>query len=206
MTPEEIFKKLQAEFGEQVVFDFHDGTQGDKDAWFQIEPYSIEEVCTKLKTDHELHFDYLECITGIDFPDDKKIAVVYHVYSYEEKHRVVLKCFLDRDDPALPTVSNVWRTANWQERECFDLLGVLFDGHPDLRRLLLPTIGKATRCARTTRKPTTTTASRPFARTRSSSSPSSSPIKRPHPPPLPLTGEGSSPPLFLRAKRSSNHD
>ena len=138
MTPEEIFKKLQAEFGEQAVFDFHDGTGGDKDAWFQIEPYSIEEVCAKLKTDSELHFDYLECITGIDYPDDKKIAVVYHVYSYEEKHRVVLKCFLDRDDPALPTVSNVWRTANWQERECFDLLGVLFDGHPDLRRLLLP--------------------------------------------------------------------
>jgi NADH-quinone oxidoreductase subunit C len=138
MTPEDIFKKLQAEFGEQVVFDFHDANGGDKDAWFQVEPYSIEEVGIKLKSDPELHFDYLECITGIDFPDDNKIAVVYHVYSYEEKHRVVIKCFVDRDDPALPTVSNVWRTANWQERECFDLLGVLFDGHPDLRRLLLP--------------------------------------------------------------------
>jgi NADH-quinone oxidoreductase subunit C len=65
-------------------------------------------------------------------------VVVYHVYSYEKKHRIVLKCFLDRADPVLPTVQEVWRAANWQERECFDLLGVLFDGHPDLRRLLLP--------------------------------------------------------------------
>ncbi len=138
MSPEEIFKRVQDALGEEVAFDFHDGSDGDKDPWFQVEPYSIEEVCTLLKTADDLHMDYLECLTGIDFPDDEKIAVIYHVYSYELKHRIVLKCFLDREDPALPTLSDVWRTANWQERECFDLLGVLFDGHPDLRRLLLP--------------------------------------------------------------------
>ena len=138
MAPEEIFKKLQAEFGEDVVFDFHDGSDGDKDAWFQVEPYSIEDVAVKLKTDKKLHFDYLECITGTDFPDDEQIHVVYHLFSYALHHRIVMKCFLEREDPALPTLVEVWRTANWQERECFDLLGVLFDGHPDLRRLLLP--------------------------------------------------------------------
>jgi NADH-quinone oxidoreductase subunit C len=133
----DIFKKLQAEFGENVVFDFHEAGK-DKDPWFQVDPFSIEQVAVKLKTDAELHIDYLECITGIDFPDDKKIHVVYHAYSYAKKHRVVMKALLDREDPAIPTVSNVWPTANWQERECFDLLGVLFDGHPDLRRILLP--------------------------------------------------------------------
>jgi NADH-quinone oxidoreductase subunit C len=138
MAPEEIFKRLQAKFGEEVVFDFHDGTDGDKDAWFQVEPYSIEDVAVKLKTDKELHFDYLECITGTDFPDDEQIHVVYHLFSYALHHRIVMKCFLEREDPAVPTLVDVWRAANWQERECFDLLGVLFDGHPDLRRLLLP--------------------------------------------------------------------
>ncbi len=138
MQSEAIFSKLQADFGEEVVFNYNDGSAGDKDAWFQVEPYSIEEVCTKLKTEPDYHFDYLECITGIDFPDDNLIHVIYHLYSYTKKHRVVLKCFVDREDPALPTLNDVWRAANWQERECYDLLGVLFDGHPDLRRLLLP--------------------------------------------------------------------
>lgn len=138
MAPEDIFKRLQEKLGEAVVYDFHDGKGGDKDPWCQVEPYGIEDVGILLKTDPELHFDYLECVTGIDYPDDGKIAVVYHVYSYVKKHRIVLKCFLERQDPALPTLSGVWSTANWQERECFDLLGVLFEGHPDLRRLLLP--------------------------------------------------------------------
>ena len=138
MKAQEIFERVRAKLGDEVATNLHEQAGGDRDAWFQIEPYRIEEVASLLKTDAELHFDYLECITGIDFPDDKQIHVVYHVYSYAKKHRIVLKCMLDREDPALPTVSSVWPTANWQERECFDLLGVLFDGHPDLRRLLLP--------------------------------------------------------------------
>ena len=137
MNADDIFKQLQAELGANVVFDFHEVGK-NKDPWFQVDPFSIEQVAVKLKTDAALHFDYLECITGIDFPDDKQIHVVYHVYSYAKKHRVVIKALLDREDPVVPTLSNVWPTANWQERECFDLLGVLFDGHPDLRRLLLP--------------------------------------------------------------------
>ncbi|MSP26617.1 MAG: NADH-quinone oxidoreductase subunit C [Myxococcales bacterium] len=138
MKAEEIFEKVRAKFAGDVATGFNDGKGGDRDAWFLVEPYRIEDVATFLKTDPELHFDYLECVTGIDYPDDKQIRVVYHVYSYVKRHRIVLKCLLDREDPALPTVSSVWPTANWQERECFDLLGVLFDGHPDLRRLLLP--------------------------------------------------------------------
>ena len=138
MTPEQVFKKLQGKFGEEVVFDFHADPAKDKDPWFQVSPYQIEAVCEIMRTDDEMKFDYLECITGVDYPDEKKIYVIYHVYSYAKKHRAVLKVLLDREDPAMPTLVNVWSTANWQERECFDLLGVLFEGHPDLRRLLLP--------------------------------------------------------------------
>lgn len=138
MTPEAIFKHLEQKFGKETVFDFHADAAKDKDPWFQVAPFSIEEVCEHLKHEPELAFDYLECITGVDYPDDKRITVVYHIYSYTKKHRIVVKCYLDREDPAMPTLVNVWSTANWQERECFDLLGVLFEGHPDLRRLLLP--------------------------------------------------------------------
>lgn len=138
MEAQAIYDLCREELGEEVVFDFNDGTGGDKDPWFAVEPYSIEEVCRFLKTHEDLHFDYLESLCGTDYPDDEQIRVVYHLYSYALKHHIVLKCFLDREDPALPTVCDVWRTANWQEREAFDLLGVLFDGHPDLRRLLMP--------------------------------------------------------------------
>lgn len=138
MTPQQVFEKLEKKFGKEVVFDFHGDTSKDKDPWCQVAPWEIEAVGKYMRDDNDLAFDYLECITGVDYPDDKQIRVVYHVYSYDKKHRLVLKVFLDREDPTMPTLTNVWSTANWQERECFDLLGVLFEGHPDLRRLLLP--------------------------------------------------------------------
>lgn len=138
MTPEAIFTRLQEKFGAETVFDLHGDTSKDRDPWFQVAPWEIERVAEHMRDDAELAFDYLECITGVDYPDQKKIVVVYHLWSYERRHRAVVKAFLDRDDPAMPTLVNVWSVANWQERECFDLLGVLFEGHPDLRRLLLP--------------------------------------------------------------------
>lgn len=138
MNPEAIYEKLKTDLGEEVVTEFHAVSDKNRDAWVSVAPFEIERVCEYLKTTPGLSFDYLECITGVDYPDLQKIVVVYHVYSYTQRHRIVLKVFLERDDPAMPSVVNVWSTANWQERECYDLLGVLFEGHPDLRRLLLP--------------------------------------------------------------------
>jgi NADH-quinone oxidoreductase subunit C len=138
MTPEEIFRSLQGELGEGVVFDLHPAGAKERDAWFQVAPGALAEVCRRLRDAPGLEFDSLECVTGVDYPDLGKIVVVYHLYSYARRHRVVLKAFLDRESPALPTLVGVFSAANWQERECFDLLGVRFEGHPDLRRLLLP--------------------------------------------------------------------
>ena len=138
MTPEAIYEKLKTDLGDDVVLELHPVSDKARDAWISIAPFEIERVCEYLKTTPGLSFDYLECITGVDYPDLQKIVVVYHVYSYTQRHRIVLKAFLDRNDPAMPSVVSVWSTANWQERECYDLLGVLFEGHPDLRRLLLP--------------------------------------------------------------------
>src|SRR5215510_8569147 len=102
MTPEAIFKRLEDKFGAETIFDFHAESTKIRDAWLQVAPWEIERVCEYMRDDPELAFDYLECITGVDYPDDKKIVVVYHVYSYTKKHRVVLKCFLDREDAAMP--------------------------------------------------------------------------------------------------------
>ncbi len=88
------------------------------------------------KEDPELDLNVLSCLAGVDRKD--RIELVYHLLSYRKRHQLVLKASLDRAKPEIPTVETVWKTANWHERECFDLLGVNFLGHSDLRRILLP--------------------------------------------------------------------
>ena len=82
------------------------------------------------------NFDYLFCLTCIDWKTD--FTMVYHLSSTEHRHTIVLKAKLDRNDPHIDTVSDIWRTADFHEREVFDLFGVRFSGHPDLRRLIMP--------------------------------------------------------------------
>jgi NADH-quinone oxidoreductase subunit C len=98
----------------------------------------IVDVCWFLKTRHQ--FDFLADLVGADrgAEDDPRFEVNYHLFSTKTYHRLRLKVLLSDDDPHVPTVTTVWRTANWHERETFDMFGVIFDGHPDLRRILLP--------------------------------------------------------------------
>ncbi|MBI4955325.1 MAG: NADH-quinone oxidoreductase subunit C [Myxococcales bacterium] len=138
MQAQAIFQKLESQFGADVVRDFHEAKGGDKDAWFEVAPPRVADVGRFLRDEPELHCEYLECVTGVDWPKDNRIAVVYHVYSLRHRHRIVMKALCDRGAPTLPSVVDVWSVANWQERECYDLLGVVFEGHPDLRRLLMP--------------------------------------------------------------------
>ncbi|HLA11403.1 MAG TPA: NADH-quinone oxidoreductase subunit C [Pyrinomonadaceae bacterium] len=100
----------------------------------------IVEVCTYLKSSEEGRFDFLADICGADRgpEEEPRFEVNYHLFSTTKHHRVRLKVLLNESDVHLPTVTGVWRTANWHERETFDLFGVIFDGHPDLRRILLP--------------------------------------------------------------------
>jgi NADH-quinone oxidoreductase subunit C len=74
----------------------------------------------------------------VDYPKQGHIQIVYHLMSYALRHHFVLKANASRDNPVVATVSSVWSAADWQEREVFDLLGVTFEGHPDLRRILMP--------------------------------------------------------------------
>lgn len=126
------------------------------DPWIEVTPDGLIEVCKFLKDDAELKLDYLNCITGIDYleVDPKKAAkadfqphtqVVYHLSSIVKKHSLVIKVKLPRwkndvpgQIPELPSVNQIWRTADWHEREVYDLSGVWFTGHPNMRRILCP--------------------------------------------------------------------
>jgi len=107
-------------------------------AWATVDPARIADVAAFCKTDAALHFDCLSNLSGVDYPKQGHIQVVYHLLSYPLRHAFILKVNANRDDPVVASASGVWGHADWQEREVFDLLGVTFTGHPDLRRILMP--------------------------------------------------------------------
>jgi NADH-quinone oxidoreductase subunit C len=129
-----IHARLRTRFGDAV--DALTGAGTDANAL--VPPDRIAEVARFCQTDPDLAFDCLSNLSGVDYPKTSVIEVVYHLYSYRHRHAFVLKVDVPRDNPVVPTVSGVWSHADWQERETFDLLGVTFTGHPDLRRLLMP--------------------------------------------------------------------
>lgn len=109
-----------------------------KDPFLMVEPGRILDTARLLHDDSELAFDSLSNLSGVDYRTQGHIQIVYHLFSYTHRHWIILKVNADRENPVVPTVSSVWKAANWHEREVFDLLGVTFTGHPDLRRILMP--------------------------------------------------------------------
>ena len=134
MTQEEVCTQLKTQFGDAVGT--LSETKGDR--FVVVKGEKIVEVCRFLKTTTGLELDYCQDITGIDWPARKVIEVVYHVYSLVHRHGLVVKVETDRDKPTLGTVEGVWKAATWLEREIYDLFGVNFEGHSDLRRILMP--------------------------------------------------------------------
>ena len=106
---------------------------------------AIAEVCRYLYEHEQTYFDLLSCITGLDNgPEAGTMEVIYNLYSIPYNQHLMLKAVVPRNQqdeplPEVPTVSDIWRTADWHEREIFDMVGIRFSGHPDLRRILLPT-------------------------------------------------------------------
>jgi NADH-quinone oxidoreductase subunit C len=113
-------------------------SENTKDPFFKVKPERWLEVARALRDTPELAFDFMNVITGVDWIKQNILQVVYHLYSYTHKHAAVVKIDLDRANPQVPSVAGIWSTADWQEREQYDLLGIQFTGHPDLRRLLMP--------------------------------------------------------------------
>lgn len=105
---------------------------------FLIETKQLIKACELLKNNKDMKFDLLVSISGVDKPDENIIESVYHLFSTEYHHKVVVKVKAPRDNPVVPSVTNIWITADWHERETFDLLGIKYDNHPNMKRLLMP--------------------------------------------------------------------
>ncbi len=102
----------------------------------KVKPENVVEVCKYLKED--LSFDHLGCEFGVDYPDRNEIEVVYAISSYDHPVLLTLKAILPRDNPEIESVVPVYWNANWYERETYELFGVKYINHPDLRQLVLP--------------------------------------------------------------------
>jgi NADH-quinone oxidoreductase subunit C len=96
----------------------------------------LVSLAAHLKDEPALAFDFLSDLTGVEYAD--RFEVVYHLYSIPHSHRLRVKVRLERDNPTAPSVTSVWPTADWHEREAYDLLGITFSGHPNLVRILMP--------------------------------------------------------------------
>jgi NADH-quinone oxidoreductase subunit C len=110
------------------------------DTTIVVKPERIVEICTALRDDHNTAFRYLSMIAGLDYlPASPRFGVVYNLYCHKHHNRITLKTLLGDDRaPSLDSVSMVWSTAIWHEREIYDMMGIRFNGHPDLRRILMP--------------------------------------------------------------------
>ncbi|MGB6044387.1 MAG: NADH-quinone oxidoreductase subunit C [Pirellulales bacterium] len=152
MSGQDLVSRLKDKFGDRVTRLNLDAI----DPWVEVTSEGLPDLCRYLRDEADLGFDFLSCISGVDYfeADPKKadkvewephIEVVYHLWSVKHKNSMVVKVLLPRwkDNqegqlPEVPTVSDVWRTADWHEREVYDLCGIHFVGHPNLRRILCP--------------------------------------------------------------------
>ena len=133
MTDLELVQNLKARFGGLLA----DPTEFRGEVTLQVlESGQIAEVCTFAKT--ELGFDFLVDISSVDnYGDDPRFGVIYELYGYGHRCHLRLKTAVSEEQAELPTVTTVWKTADWHEREIYDMMGIRFRGHPDLRRILM---------------------------------------------------------------------
>lgn len=130
-----IIKKLKDNFSQSI----EEIKEYAKELTFVVAKNSILQICKFIKEDQELKFDYLVDICGVDrYKKENRFEVVYNVWSEKLKYRIRLKTKVDEKDLTLDSVCSVWNSANWYERETYDMFGIIFQNHPDLRRIYMP--------------------------------------------------------------------
>ncbi len=136
MEPLAITEKIKEMFPEEVL----DVREFRGQVSVTLKKNRIRDISRYLHDDPELYFDYLVDVCGVDYlgRKEKRFEVVYHLFSIKHRHAIRLKAEVSGDNPAIDSVTPVWIGANWHEREVFDLYGIKFNGHPDLRRILMP--------------------------------------------------------------------
>jgi NADH-quinone oxidoreductase subunit C len=132
MTASEIAQVIGERFSqvllESLPLDKHPRVHVNAENWRPLAEF--------LLTDPRLRLDWLQCLSGVDYVADGKMAVVYDLYSFDLRHIFAVKVFTPRENPSIATVSDLWPAADWHEREAFDMFGIDFPGHSDLRRIL----------------------------------------------------------------------
>jgi NADH-quinone oxidoreductase subunit C len=136
MEPLQIADKLKERFPEEVL----DVKEFRGQVSVTVRKGRILDICRFLHDDPDLYLDYLVDLCGADYLGKKenRFEVVYHLYSIRHRHALRLKAEVPENDARIDSVMPVWVGVNWHERECYDMLGIVFAGHPDLRRVLLP--------------------------------------------------------------------
>ena len=148
-TSEEIFKLLKEKFGDSII-----ELKIDKpvEQFIVVHPLEIDKICLFLRDEKDFLFDSLMNLSGVDDANGEKVkdekeqvtikggtlSVYYHLESTKIKHKLTLKVSTSRDNPEVATVTDSWKSADWHEREAYDMYGINFLNHPDLRRILMP--------------------------------------------------------------------
>ncbi|MCF8306054.1 MAG: NADH-quinone oxidoreductase subunit C [Ignavibacteriales bacterium] len=136
MEYKELLLNKLNEFKEGVVLEFTDFRD---DASITLAPENLIPVCTFLKNDPDLEFLICKDVTAIDWAARKnRFTAVYHIYSFKLSSFLRIKVNLSGNDPSVDSVTSVWKGADWYERETYDMYGIIFKGHPDLRRMYMP--------------------------------------------------------------------
>jgi len=112
--------------------------RGESDEFLSVTPENWLEVAGILQNDADLTFDSLMCLTGYDNGAGETLGVAYNFHSMSKLHKLEIRIEVNRENPEIPSVASQWRAADWHEREAFDLYGIVFSGHPEMKRILLP--------------------------------------------------------------------
>jgi len=136
IAPKEIAEKIKEKFPDQVV----DVAEFRDQVSVIVKRDQIVAMLRYLHDDPLLSFDHLQDLTAVDYLNKKDVRfeVVYNLYSIRFRHNIRIRAQVPDNDPKISSVVPIWAGANWHERECFDMFGIVFSGHPDLRRILMP--------------------------------------------------------------------
>ncbi len=134
LNNETVLSRLKEQFGDAVLSSYENFDYLN----IEIEPSHNAEILRFLKDDAQMNFIYLTDLCAVHMPDQtgKELGVVYHLHNLEENYRLRVKAWLNISNPEIASATSIWKGANWMERETYDFFGVVFTGHPDLRRIL----------------------------------------------------------------------
>lgn len=136
MTFDQIIENLRSAFGENIILSTDENATPGA---IIIDEKNLLKVMVHLHAHEQLYFDSLSCISALDNgPEMQSMEVIYNLYSIPYDHHLMVKVELNRTDPKIDSLTSIWKTADWHEREAYDLFGIEFKDHPDLRRILMP--------------------------------------------------------------------